>query len=513
MQEIAVQFRNISMEFPGVLANDDVSLEIRRGEVFALVGENGAGKTTLMNILYGIHEPTNGSLAINGEAVTHFSPKNAIDRGVGMVHQHFMLVPSFTVAQNIVMSKEPRKLGIFFDNRRAEAEVRKLSERYGLTVDPSAAVGELGVGMQQRVEILKTLYRGADILILDEPTAVLTPQETDELFAVIRRIVHEHGMTVIVITHKLYEVMAISDRVGVMRKGKLVGVEDTCNVNEKLLSSMMVGRPVLYDRLEKTGKPGEVRIEVEHLSVCDNRGMTAVKDLSLAVRAGEILGIAAIEGNGQSELLEAITGMRPTERGSVTVCGRDVTGKSPGEIRAVGLAHIPEDRLATGVSREASVADNLLAGKQRQPEFNGFAFRQRTSTIERYAREVYQKFDMRGAGVDTAVGSMSGGNMQKVVVAREFSFETPVLVIAQPTRGVDVGAIEFIHTKIIEKRNAGCAILLSSADLDEVFRLSDRIITLYEGRITGAFAADSVSKEEIGYYMTGDRGRKEREHV
>ncbi len=513
MQEIAVQFRNISMEFPGVLANDDVSLEIRRGEVFALVGENGAGKTTLMNILYGIHEPTNGSLAINGVAVTHFSPKNAIDRGVGMVHQHFMLVPSFTVAQNIVMSKEPRKLGIFFDNRRAEAEVRKLSERYGLTVDPSAAVGELGVGMQQRVEILKTLYRGADILILDEPTAVLTPQETDELFAVIRRIVHEHGMTVIVITHKLYEVMAISDRVGVMRKGKLVGVEDTCNVNEKLLSSMMVGRPVLYDRLEKTGKPGEVRIEVEHLSVCDNRGMTAVEDLSLAVRAGEILGIAAIEGNGQSELLEAITGMRPTERGSVTVCGRDVTGKSPGEIRAVGLAHIPEDRLATGVSREASVADNLLAGKQRQPEFNGFAFRQRTSTIERYAREVYQKFDMRGAGVDTAVGSMSGGNMQKVVVAREFSFETPVLVIAQPTRGVDVGAIEFIHTKIIEKRNAGCAILLSSADLDEVFRLSDRIITLYEGRITGEFAADSVSKEEIGYYMTGDRGRKEREHV
>ena len=513
MQEIAVQFRNISMEFPGVLANDDVSLEIRRGEVFALVGENGAGKTTLMNILYGIHEPTNGSLAINGEAVTHFSPKNAIDRGVGMVHQHFMLVPSFTVAQNIVMSKEPRKLGIFFDNRRAEAEVRKLSERYGLTVDPSAAVGELGVGMQQRVEILKTLYRGADILILDEPTAVLTPQETDELFAVIRRIVHEHGMTVIVITHKLYEVMAISDRVGVMRKGKLVGVEDTCNVNEKLLSSMMVGRPVLYDRLEKTGKPGEVRIEVEHLSVCDNRGMTAVEDLSLAVRAGEILGIAAIEGNGQSELLEAITGMRPTERGSVTVCGRDVTGKSPGEIRAVGLAHIPEDRLATGVSREASVADNLLAGKQRQPEFNGFAFRQRTSTIERYAREVYQKFDMRGAGVDTAVGSMSGGNMQKVVVAREFSFETPVLVIAQPTRGVDVGAIEFIHTKIIEKRNAGCAILLSSADLDEVFRLSDRIITLYEGRITGEFAADSGSKDEIGYYMTGDRGRKEREHV
>ena len=509
MQELAVQFKHISMEFPGVLANDDVSLDIRRGEVFALVGENGAGKTTLMNILYGINEPTDGEVIIGGKKVEHFSPKNAISLGVGMVHQHFMLVPSFTVAQNIVMSKEPRKLGFLFDNRAAEKKTRELVDNYGLVVDPSAVVREISVGLQQRVEILKTLYRGADILILDEPTAVLTPQETDELFAVIRRVVKEHGMTVIIITHKLYEVMAISDRVGVMRKGRLIGVADTCDMDEKKLASMMVGRPVLYDRLEKTGVPGKERIKVDDLHVLDNRGLPAVDGLSLSVRAGEVLGIAAIEGNGQSELLEAITGMRPIESGEISICGQSIRGKDPGEIRRLGLAHIPEDRLATGVSRDASVTDNLIVGRHREKAFNRFGFHQRTSTIERYAQQVYDNFDIRGAGLEVNVGSMSGGNMQKVVVAREFSFDTPVLIIAQPTRGVDVGAIEFIHSRIIEKRNAGCAILLCSADLDEVFRLSDRIITMYEGHITGHFKASGISKEEIGYYMTGDRSGEE----
>ena len=439
----------------------------------------------------------------------HFSPKNAISLGVGMVHQHFMLVPSFTVAQNIVMSKEPRKLGFLFDNRAAEKKTRELVDNYGLVVDPSAVVREISVGLQQRVEILKTLYRGADILILDEPTAVLTPQETDELFAVIRRVVKEHGMTVIIITHKLYEVMAISDRVGVMRKGRLIGVADTCDMDEKKLASMMVGRPVLYDRLEKTGVPGEERIKVDYLHVLDNRGLPAVDGLSLSVRAGEVLGIAAIEGNGQSELLEAITGMRPIESGEISICGQNIRGKDPGEIRRLGLAHIPEDRLATGVSRDASVTDNLIVGRHREKAFNRFGFHQRTSTIERYAQQVYDNFDIRGAGLEVNVGSMSGGNMQKVVVAREFSFDTPVLIIAQPTRGVDVGAIEFIHSRIIEKRNAGCAILLCSADLDEVFRLSDRIITMYEGHITGHFKASGISKEEIGYYMTGDRSGEE----
>ena len=508
MSETVVKFEHVSMEFPGVLANDDVSLEIKKGEVFALVGENGAGKSTLMNILYGINTPTNGEVYVKGRRIEHFSPKAAIECGVGMVHQHFMLVPSFTVAQNIVLSREPRRLGVFFDNARAERETRGLVEEYGLEVDPAATVRDISVGLQQRVEILKTLYRGADILILDEPTAVLTPQETDELFDVIRRIVREKQMTVIIITHKLYEVMAISDRVGVMRQGRLAGLENTRDVNEKILASMMVGRPVLFDHLEKTGETGDVVIGVEDLRVGDNRGLEAVRGVSLSVRAGEVLGIAAIEGNGQSELLEAICGLRRAESGHVRIGGEDVTNRSPGEIRARGLANIPEDRLATGVDKFASVTDNLLVGRQRDKEFNALGFHQKRSSIERYASELYERFDIRGAGVDTEVGSMSGGNMQKVVVAREFSYDTPALVISQPTLGVDIGAMEFIHTRIIEKRNSGCAVLLSSADLDEVFRLSDRIITLYEGRVTGEFRADSITKEEIGYYMTGHRGEE-----
>ena len=508
MSETVVKFEHVSMEFPGVLANDDVSLEIKKGEVFALVGENGAGKSTLMNILYGINTPTNGEVYVKGRRIEHFSPKAAIERGVGMVHQHFMLVPSFTVAQNIVLSREPRRLGVFFDNATAERETRGLVEEYGLEVDPAATVRDISVGLQQRVEILKTLYRGADILILDEPTAVLTPQETDELFDVIRRIVREKQMTVIIITHKLYEVMAISDRVGVMRQGRLAGLENTRDVNEKILASMMVGRPVLFDHLEKTGETGDVVIGVEDLRVGDNRGLEAVRGVSLSVRAGEVLGIAAIEGNGQSELLEAICGLRRAESGHVRIGGEDVTNRSPGEIRARGLANIPEDRLATGVDKFASVTDNLLVGRQRDKEFNALGFHQKRLSIERYASELYERFDIRGAGVDTEVGSMSGGNMQKVVVAREFSYDTPALVISQPTRGVDIGAMEFIHTRIIEKRNSGCAVLLSSADLDEVFRLSDRIITLYEGRVTGEFRADSITKEEIGYYMTGHRGEE-----
>ena len=508
MSETVVKFEHVSMEFPGVLANDDVSLEIKKGEVFALVGENGAGKSTLMNILYGINTPTNGEVYVKGRRIEHFSPKAAIERGVGMVHQHFMLVPSFTVAQNIVLSREPRRLGVFFDNAGAERETRGLVEEYGLEVDPAATVRDISVGLQQRVEILKTLYRGADILILDEPTAVLTPQETDELFDVIRRIVREKQMTVIIITHKLYEVMAISDRVGVMRQGRLAGLENTRDVNEKILASMMVGRPVLFDHLEKTGETGDVVIGVEDLRVGDNRGLEAVRGVSLSVCAGEVLGIAAIEGNGQSELLEAICGLRRAESGHVRIGGEDVTNRSPGEIRARGLANIPEDRLATGVDKFASVTDNLLVGRQRDKEFNALGFHQKRSSIERYASELYERFDIRGAGVDTEVGSMSGGNMQKVVVAREFSYDTPALVISQPTRGVDIGAMEFIHTRIIEKRNSGCAVLLSSADLDEVFRLSDRIITLYEGRVTGEFRADSITKEEIGYYMTGHRGEE-----
>ncbi len=510
--ECAVRFDHVTMEFPGVLANDDISLGIRKGEVFALVGENGAGKSTLMNLLYGIHAPTEGEIYIKGQKLERHEPAESIDRGVGMVHQHFMLVPSFTVAQNILLSREPRKLKLFCDRKKSLELVRALSQEYGLAVDPTATVGELSVGLQQRVEILKALYRGADILILDEPTAVLTPQEAAELFAVIRRVVKEKAMTVILITHKLYEVKAISDRVGIMRKGRLVDVRNTAAVTERELASLMVGRPVLYEAPAKTGAPGEVRLEAKDLKVYDNLGLTAVKKLSLSVREGEILGIAAIEGNGQSELLEALTGLRPCAGGTVTLCGQDATNKSPGEIRSMGLAHIPEDRLATGVSKDATVAENLLAGRQWDKEFLGFGAYQKQSTIERYAEALFEAFDIRGAGIDVAAGSLSGGNLQKVVVARECSFDTPVLIVSQPTRGVDVGAIDFIHKEIVEKRNEGKAILLSSADLDEVFRLSDRIITLYEGQITGEFAPDSIEKDELGYYMTGNRRKEGNKH-
>ena len=506
--ETIVSFQHVSMQFPGVLANHDVTLDIRKGEVFALVGENGAGKSTLMNILYGLNTPTSGKVLVKGSQVTHFSPSEAIARGVGMVHQHFMLVPSFTVAQNIVLSNEPRKLGIFCDFAKAEAETQALAQEYGLTVDPRAKVEDISVGLQQRVEILKTLRRGADVLILDEPTAVLTPQETDELFGVIRRMVREKQMTIIIITHKLYEVMAISDRVGVMRQGKLVGVAETKDVNERILAAMMVGKEVLLDALDRKDRgETETAVEVRDLQALDNRGLPAVRGVSLTVRRGEILGIAGIEGNGQSELIEAITGMRPLRGGTVTIMGKSIAGKTPGEIRALGLAHVPEDRLATGVCAPADITDNLIVGKEKDPRFSWKRIHMKRKAIRAYAQEIFQRFDIRGAGVDTAVGSLSGGNMQKVVVAREFSFDTPVLIISQPTRGVDIGAMDFIHQQIMQKRNAGCAILLVSADLDELLRLSDRLLTIYEGRITGEFQAGDIDKREISYYMTG--GRKE----
>lgn len=506
--ETIVSFQHVSMQFPGVLANHDVTLDIRKGEVFALVGENGAGKSTLMNILYGLNTPTSGKVLVKGSQVTHFSPSEAIARGVGMVHQHFMLVPSFTVAQNIVLSNEPRRLGIFCDFAKAEEETQALVQEYGLTVDPRAKVEDISVGLQQRVEILKTLRRGADVLILDEPTAVLTPQETDELFGVIRRMVREKQMTIIIITHKLYEVMAISDRVGVMRQGKLVGVAETKDVNERILAAMMVGKEVLLDALDREDQDEtETAVEVRDLQALDNRGLPAVRGVSLTVRRGEILGIAGIEGNGQSELIEAITGMRPLRGGAVTIMGKSIAGKTPGEIRALGLAHVPEDRLATGVCAPADITDNLIVGKEKDPRFSWKRIHMKRKAIRAYAQEIFQRFDIRGAGVDTAVGSLSGGNMQKVVVAREFSFDTPVLIISQPTRGVDIGAMDFIHQQIMQKRNAGCAILLVSADLDELLRLSDRLLTIYEGRITGEFQAGDIDKREISYYMTG--GRKE----
>ena len=507
--ETIVSFQHVSMQFPGVLANHDVCLDIRKGEVFALVGENGAGKSTLMNILYGMNTPTSGKVFIKGQEMKDFSPSEAISRGVGMVHQHFMLVPSFTVAQNIVLGREPKKSALY-DFKKAKSLTEQLVDEYGLQVNAADKVADISVGLQQRVEILKTLHRGADILILDEPTAVLTPQETEELFSVIRRIVQEKQMTIIIITHKLYEVMAISDRVGVMRGGKLVAVENTADVNERILASMMVGRDVLLGQLDRNDPvvtDNEPAIIVDDLHVADTRGLPAVRGLNLTLHRGEILGIAGIEGNGQSELIEAITGMRSYTKGSITISGKSIAGMNAGQVRALGVAHVPEDRLATGVSAAADVTDNLIVGKEKLPRFSLFKTHMKKRAIRQYAREISEKFDIRGAGIDTTVGSLSGGNMQKVVVAREFSFETPVLVISQPTRGVDIGAMEAIHQLIMDKRNAGCAILLVSADLDELYRLSDRLLTIYEGRITGEFTSASIEKTEISYYMTG--GQKE----
>lgn len=509
MGEPVIQFSHISMQFPGVLANDDISLTVDKGEIFAFVGENGAGKSTLMNILYGIYTPTGGNLTVKGKPMIHHSPKAAIDFGIGMVHQHFMLVPSFTVTQNIVLSREPRKAGILYDRKEARQRVLALSEEYGLKVDPDAVVQEIGVGLQQRVEILKTLYRGADILILDEPTAVLTPQETEELFSILRRMVREKEMTVLLITHKLSEVIAVSDRVAVMRQGRLISLEHTAKVTERSLAAQMVGRSVLHDPFHKDGKPGEVMIQVDRLTVMNNRKLPAVRELSMAVRAGEVVGIAAVEGNGQSELLEAITGMRPITDGTVYIRGKSIRGMRPGQIRRLGLAHVPEDRLATGVSVQATVSENLIMGKQWL--FTKFHLHLWKSAIAKYAAKLVGRFDIRTASLDTVTGTLSGGNVQKLVIAREFSFDAPVLVIAQPTRGVDIGAIEFIHQHIMDKRNLGCAILLCSADLDEIFRLSDRIVTMYEGKITGQFLAGQVTKEELGYYMTGAR-REEDEY-
>ena len=500
-----VSFRHVSMQFPGVLANDDVTLDIRKGEVFALVGENGAGKSTLMNILYGMNTPTSGEVLVKGQQMTEFSPGNAISHGVGMVHQHFKLVPSFTVAENIVLNNEPRR-GIFYDFKRANAIVEELVQEYGLQVNARDRIQDISVGLQQRVEILKTLHRGADVLILDEPTAVLTPKETDELFAVIRRIVREKQMTIIIITHKLYEVMAISDRVGVMRQGRLVGVRDTAEVNERILASMMVGREVLLDALERIDDhDSTLAVEVRDLHVTDSRGLPAVRGLSLTVERGEILGIAGIEGNGQSELIEAITGMRPIQSGSVFIQGKDTRGMTPGQIRSLGLSHVPEDRNATGVSSKADITDNLVVGLEKRPRFSIGGLHLKKRAMRKYAQEKFDSYDIRGAGVDTETGSLSGGNMQKVVLAREFSFDTPVVIISQPTRGVDIGAMDFIHKQIMGKRNASCAILLVSADLDELYRLSDRMVTIYEGRITGEFRPDEIQKTEISYYMTGGR--------
>ncbi|MGJ0845698.1 nucleoside ABC transporter ATP-binding protein [Tissierella praeacuta DSM 18095] len=503
MDDKVLELKNISKQFPGVLANDNINLEIKRGEIHAIVGENGAGKSTLMNILYGLYEPTIGEIYFNSKAVKFMSPLDAIELGIGMVHQHFMLVPSFTVAENIVLGTEPRKNKMFVNKEKAIEVTKELSNTYGLIVDPMLKVESLSVGIQQRVEILKALYKGADILILDEPTAVLTPQETEELFKVIRKLVNELGKTIIIITHKLQEVLSISDRVSVMRQGKMIGTLNTKDANEQILAEMMVGREVLFHKLDKRNTENKEVLRVEKLSAKNNRGLLAIKDISFNLKSGEILGIAGIEGNGQSELVEVLTGLREKESGEFFIKEIESSNKSPRDIRKLGIAHVPEDRLAMGLSKDATISENIIMGSQYKKPYAIKGLQLNKSKIREKSKELINRFDIRTPSEEVFAGNLSGGNMQKMIIAREFTFDTPILIISQPTRGVDIGAIEFIHKEIIKKRNEGCAILLVSAELDEIFRLSDRIMTIYEGSITGEFDEGTISKQEIGLYMTG----------
>jgi len=500
-----LELRGITKRFPGVVANDHVDFDLRPGEVHALLGENGAGKSTLMNILYGLYKPDEGEIVLKGKPVVFGSAKDAIDRGIGMVHQHFMLIPVMTVAENIVLEVEPRKAGVLLDYDQAVERVREISTRYGLAVNPTAKVENISVGQQQRVEILKALYRGAEILILDEPTAVLTPQEAGELFAIIKSL-QEGGTSIIFISHKLNEVLEIADRITVLRRGKMIDTVPREGATEEGLAKMMVGREVLL-RVEKPPpQTGGVLLEVRDLSVDDDRGLPAVRDVSLSVRAGEIVGIAGVEGNGQSELIEAITGLRSASSGEVAVAGQVVPHPTARRMLDVGVGHIPEDRQRRGLVLEFSIAENIALHDYNKPPASRFGWLFPRRLIQR-ARSLIREFDVRGGGPQTAGGALSGGNQQKVVAAREVSRDPKVLVAAQPTRGLDVGAIEYLHRRLVEERDEGRAILLISLELDEILSLSDRILVMYEGRIVGEHSGD-VTEEEIGLEMLGGR-RKE----
>jgi len=493
--------RGITKRFPGIVANDRVNLDLRRGEVHAILGENGAGKSTLMNVLYGLYQPDEGEILLKGKPVHFTSAKDAIKSGIGMVHQHFMLIPVMTVAENIVLANEPTREGVFYDRAAADKRVAELSRSYKLAIDPEAKVQNISVGQEQRVEILKALYRAADVLILDEPTAVLTPQEAGELFEILRTLVRE-GLSVIFISHKLNEVLEIADRITVLRRGKTIDTVPREGATEEGLARMMVGRDVLL-RVEKTpaAQEGETLLEVDDLHVLDDRGLPAVNGVSLEVRAGEIVGIAGVDGNGQSELIEALTGLRKRESGRVVIAGREVDHASARSMLDAGLGHIPEDRQRRGLVLEFSIAENMQIHDYSRPPMARFGWIFPRRFIE-VARRLIAEFDVRGGGPATKASALSGGNQQKVVAAREISRDPRVLIAAQPTRGLDVGAIEYLHRRLVEERDEGRGILLISLELDEILSLSDRILVMYEGEIVGEHGAEA-SEEAIGMEMLG----------
>ncbi|MGH3003335.1 MAG: ABC transporter ATP-binding protein [Gaiellaceae bacterium] len=503
--DTVLELRGITKRFPGIVADDYVDFDLRPGEVHALLGENGAGKSTLMNILYGLYRPDEGEIVVRGTEVSFSSARDAIDAGIGMVHQHFMLIPVMTVAENIVLAAEPTRVGGMLDEAGARARVLELSQRFGLAVDPDAKVEKISVGQQQRVEILKALYRGAEILILDEPTAVLTPQEAGELFEIVRALT-ERGTAVIFISHKLNEVLEIADRITVLRRGKRIDSVPREGATEASLARMMVGREVLLRVEKEPAQPGGVVLEVRDLSVRDERDLEQVRGVSFDVRAGEIVALAGVEGNGQSELIEALTGLRPIASGSVLVGGRETPHHATvREMLDAGIGHIPEDRQRRGLVLEFTLAENVaLHDYDKAPDSRfGWLFPQRL--VERAGRLI-REFDVRGGGPLSLARTLSGGNQQKLVVAREVARDPKVLIAAQPTRGLDVGAIEYVHRRLVAERDEGRAILLVSLELDEVLALADRILVLYEGRIVGEHEA-GAGEEEIGLEMLGGRSQ------
>lgn len=516
---LALQARGITKRFPGVVANDDVDFDLRKGEIHGLLGENGAGKTTLMNILYGLYHPDEGTISLDGQVLRFNSPHDAIARGIGMVHQHFMLVPPLTVTENIILGQESLQPSTKFlgrlavlDRHSAANRIRELSHQYGLDVDPEAYIKDLPVGAQQRVEILKALYRNAEILILDEPTAVLTPQEADELFQIMSGMARQ-GKSIIFITHKLREMFVVADRISVMRGGKMVGTTTPKEATSEMLAEMMVGRKVILQIEKSAAHPGDVVLQVENLQALDDRKAMTVNGVSFEVRAGEILGVAGVQGNGQRELVEALTGLRPVVGGKKFLTGHDISHAPPREIIELGAAHVPEDRHKHGLVLSFSVRDNLvLCTYYESPFARGLEID--ADQVEQEAQKLVKQFDIRTPSTTTPAGSLSGGNQQKVIVARELDRPVKLLIANQPTRGLDVGSIEFIHRRIVEARDRGTAVLLVSAELDEIMSLADRIAVMYKGRILETLDAKQATREQLGLLMMGiDASSREKVHL
>jgi len=508
--ENVIEMRDITKVFGEFVANDKINLHLRKGEIHALLGENGAGKSTLMNMLAGLLEPTSGEIVVNGQVVNLDSPSKAASLGIGMVHQHFMLVEAFTVAENIILGSELTKNGVL-DIAGASKEIKALSERYGLAVDPSAKIADISVGAQQRVEILKTLYRGADILIFDEPTAVLTPSEIDELMAIMKNLVKE-GKSIILITHKLDEIRAVSDRVTVIRRGKSIETVEIAGATNADLAEMMVGRSVSFKTEKQASQPKEVVLSIKDLVVNENRGVPAVKNLSLDVRAGEIVGIAGIDGNGQSELIQAITGLRKVESGSIELKGDSIVGLHPRQITELSVGHVPEDRHRDGLILEMMISENIaLQTYYKEPHSkNGIL---NYSNITSYAKKLMEEFDVRAASEFVPAVALSGGNQQKAIIAREIDRDPDLLIVSQPTRGLDVGAIEYIHKRLIEERDNGKAVLVVSFELDEILNVSDRIAVIHDGKIQGIVSPETTNKQELGVLMAGGNLGKEKSDV